>query len=69
MEYKRIEGETPSGGDYSEIWYLDDQGNVVDDKFAARCIINERKQDGTLILSTIGFINHAIKSQKQDFAN
>ena len=69
MEYKRIEGKTPSGGVYSEIWYLDDQGNVVDEKFAARCIINERKQNGTLILSTIGFTKHAIKPQEQDFAN
>ena len=44
MEYKRIEGETPSGGDYSEIWYLDAQGNVVDDQYAARCSINECKK-------------------------
>ena len=69
MEYKRIEGETPSGGDYSEIWYLDAQGNVVDDQYAARCSINECKKDGTLILSTIGFTKHAIKPQEQDFAN
>ena len=69
MEYKRIEGETPSGGDYSDIWYLDDQENVVDEKFAARCIINERKQDGTLVISTRGLINHTIRPQEQDSAN
>ena len=41
MEYKRINEKTPSGGDYLEIWYLDDESNSVDEKIATRCIIRE----------------------------
>lgn len=42
-------GPTPSGGDYSEIFYFDEAGNSVDESQAVRCIIRECKNNGTVI--------------------
>lgn len=55
--YKRIDGKTPSGGDYAMIFYLDDEDNVVAEKKATHTIINEDTKDGKLLLTTYGFIN------------
>mgnify|MGYP007013893314 CR=1 FL=1 len=55
---KRIDGLTPAGGDYSEIWYFDDNGNVVNKSEATTFIVRECMKDGTLISSTRGFINN-----------
>ena len=52
MDYKRIYEKTPAGGDYSEIFYLDDIGNSTDEEIATNCIIRECKQDGELVSST-----------------
>lgn len=41
---KRVYGKTPSGGDYSEICYIDNN----------RMVIRECKEDGTLIAETWG---------------
>lgn len=41
---ERVYGKTPSGGDYSEICYIDDK----------RMVIRECKEDGTLIAETWG---------------
>ena len=46
--------KTPNGGDYSEIYYLDDNGNLVDEAEATKCIIRECKADGTLINEIFG---------------
>jgi len=54
MTHERVDGPTPSGGDYSEIFYFDKAGNAVDADHAARCIIRECKKDGTLIRETYG---------------
>ena len=56
MTYKRVNKKTPNGGDYSEIYYLDDEHNVVDAKIATKCIIRECKKDGTLIRETWGIL-------------
>ena len=58
MKTKRVDGETPSGGDYSEIFYMDKNHNMVDEKEATICIIRECKSDGTLVRETIGFCNN-----------
>ena len=58
MEYKRIEGKTPSGGDYSEIWYIDKNGNVVDEDAATNCIVNECQNDGRIVATTRAIINN-----------
>ena len=52
----RQDGETPNGGDYAEIIFFDDDGNVVDEKNATRCVIRECKADGTLICETWGVV-------------
>ena len=41
---ERVYGKTPSGGDYSEICYIDNN----------RTVIRECKEDGTLIAETWG---------------
>lgn len=49
---KREAGPTPNGGDYSEVYYMDDDGNIVPEENATRGIIRECKNDGTLISET-----------------
>lgn len=52
METKRIEEKTPNGGDYSEIFYMDDDGNVVDEEEATKAVIRECTKDDVLIYET-----------------
>ena len=52
----RKKGKTPAGGDYSEIYFFDDEENIVDESVATRCIIRECLKDGTLVQETFGFI-------------
>lgn len=54
MTHEKIAGKTPSGGDYSEIYYFDDLGNPADAEIATRCVIRECKNDGTLIREIYG---------------
>ena len=54
MKHKKINQKTPAGGDYSEIYYMDDNGNIVDDSIATTCIIRECTSDGTLVKESIG---------------
>lgn len=55
-KYKRIKGKTPNGGAYSEIHYLDADGNEVDEKQAVRCVIRECAENGDLVHETWGTI-------------
>ena len=57
MKYQRIDEPTPSGGDYSEIYYLDEKNNNVDESEASRCVIRECKKNGELINETWGNCN------------
>lgn len=54
---KKVKGKTPNGGDYSEIHYLNDAGESVDEKVATRCIIRECKKDGSLVNEIFGTVN------------
>lgn len=54
MKYQKIEEKTPSGGDYSEIYYFDDDNNPIDEKQASKCVIRECKKDGELVNETWG---------------
>lgn len=54
-KYYRTDEPTPNGGDYSEIYFLDKNGNSVDETKAVKCVIRECKKDGTLINETFGF--------------
>ena len=53
----RVNGTTPSGGAYSEIYYFDDVGNCVDESIATKCVIRECTSDGTLLQETWGTVN------------
>ena len=49
MKVKRDNTPTPAGGDYSELYFFDDNGNSVDEKFATKGILRECLSDGTLV--------------------
>lgn len=51
---ERVNEPTPAGGDYSEIVYFDDYGNVVDSSSATRCVIRECRKDGAVVAETWG---------------
>lgn len=51
---ERIDGTTPAGGDYSEVYYFDDNENAVDKSKATHVIVRECMKDGTLIRTTRG---------------
>lgn len=57
MKYQKIEEKTPGGGDYSEIYYFDDDNNLVDEKQATKCVIRECRKNGELINETWGQCN------------
>lgn len=45
-------GLTPEGGDYSEIFYFDDDGNATDKSEASKIMIRELLDDGTVVNET-----------------
>lgn len=57
MKSKRINEETPNGGDYSEIFNFDENGNPADEIEAKKCVIRECKADGTLVNELLGECN------------
>lgn len=57
MKTNRIDGPTPNGGDYSEIVFFDNDGNIVDESVATRCVIRECMEDGSLVAETWGEAN------------
>ena len=57
MRHVRVDEPTPNGGDYSEIYYFNDNGDVVDQEDATRCVIRECKNNGELLNETWGRCN------------
>ncbi len=57
MTHIRVNEKTPNGGDYSEIFFMNDAGEVVDESNATKCAIRECKLDGTLLNETFGVCN------------
>lgn len=53
-EVQRVDEPTPNGGDYSEIIYMDDSFDVVDEVVATKCVIRECTADGSLVCETFG---------------
>ena len=51
---ERVDEKAPSGGDYSELIYLNDDMEQVDESVATRCVIRECMSDGTLVNETFG---------------
>ena len=56
MEYKRMDGPTPNGGGYSEVYYFDNDRNPADETVATRCVIRECRHDGALVKETWGIM-------------
>lgn len=49
----RIDGPTPNGGSYSEMFLFDVDDNIVSDRgLAIRGVVRECAEDGTLISTT-----------------
>lgn len=57
-KHLKVNGRTPHGGDYSEIYYFDTDGNVVDETEAVRCVIRECTKQGKLIAETWGNVGN-----------
>ena len=56
VKCERINEPTPNGGAYSEIHYLDADGNSVEVSEAVHCVIRECLEDGSLICETWGTV-------------
>lgn len=50
----RIDEPTPNGGAYSELVFLDENNDVVDESNATHCVIRECTEDGTTVAETWG---------------
>ena len=55
---ERFYGDTPSGGVYSEAFFIDNEGKEVSKEEAERVIINECNEDGTIVNTVYGTINN-----------
>ena len=64
--FKRINGKTPNGGDYAEMYFQDDKGNPVEEAKATRFALRECKKDGTLIFETFGFLGEEDDEDDED---
>lgn len=51
--YERLNEKTPNGGDYSEVFYLDEDGKPADKEVAVTAVVRECMNDGSLIMETI----------------
>ena len=49
LVFEVIQGKTPLGGDYSEIYYFTDDMMPCEKEQATRSILRECKEDGTLV--------------------
>ena len=54
---QRIDETTPNGSDYSEIVYMNDSGDVVDEAVATKCVIRKCTADGSLVYETFGTLS------------
>ena len=48
----RVNGKTPNGGAYSEAYYLDAERKPAEPENASFIMINECREDGTVIATT-----------------
>ncbi len=53
-EQIRIEGPTPSGGEYAIVTFADDDGMPADEATATRCSIVEYDASGERVAETFG---------------
>lgn len=66
----RIDGPTPQGGDYSEVFYFDSNDNIVSDPDrAVRGVVRECTQEGILISSTWFYLDNKQERGSSDGEN
>lgn len=51
LGYMKVEGKTPSGGDYIEAFPKDDDGNPVSIENATNVVIHECRSNGEILSS------------------
>ena len=51
LGYMKVEGKTPSGGDYIEAFPKDDDGNPVSIENATNVVIHECRDNGEILIS------------------
>ena len=51
LGYMKVEGKTPSGGDYIEAFPKDDEGNPALIDYATNAVIHECRSNGEIVLS------------------
>lgn len=51
LGYMKVEGKTPSGGDYIEAFPKDDDGNPVSIENATNVVIHECRDNGEILKS------------------
>lgn len=51
---KRIDGETPAGGTYAVLTFVDDELRAVDEKDATQVVVAEFDGDDHMIAETLG---------------
>lgn len=56
---------TPNGGVRSEVYYLDDENNMVDEKVATRCEVVELDKDGDIVHRTFGRLGGQTTSREE----
>lgn len=57
---ERIDEKTPNGGDYSEIYYLDENKKSCNKESATRVYIRECTAEGALVQETYGTIKRSV---------
>lgn len=66
----RINGPTPQGGDYSEVFYFDSNDNIVSDPdIAVRGVVRECTQEGILISNTWFYLDNKQERGSNDAEN
>lgn len=59
--YRKVEERTPNNGAYSEIYFFDESGHIVDETVAVRLVIRECNERGELLKETWGITQRGQK--------
>lgn len=65
----RYDEKTPSGADYFEMFYCDDDGNEKDRDEATMVIITEFRKDGSIMNKTWGYLENNNKQEQEEEEN
>ncbi len=56
LGYEKVRGKTLKGGDYSEIYYYNNDNTSCSIEEATHCIIYERKNSGALVHTIYAYL-------------